>query len=98
MQEAVTVRIASPELTNVTIVDEETEKLFSANKGGNDTYSDGVTLEINAKKEGEKLIKNEFNKKIYFEKAQESAKQTITGLVYEFNPNVADINVIVEFV
>ena len=94
----VTVRIASPELTNVTIVDEETEKLFSANKGGNDTYSDGVTLEINAKKEGEKLIKNEFNKKIYFEKAQESAEQTIAGLVYEFNPNVTDINVIVEFV
>ena len=95
-QRNVLVRLPNPELSNVTITNAE-RRLFK-DDFFNGSYSEGVTLALKQRNEAtlqiqKALMANQF----IYSNAQAVAKSMITNLVKQFNPDIPDLTVDVEF-
>ena len=95
-QRNVLVRLPNPELTNITITKSE-RKLFKDDLF-NGSYSEGVSLAIKQRNEAalqiqKALMSNQF----VYENAQKVAKSMITNLIKQFNPDIPDLTVDVEY-
>ena len=92
----VLVRIPYPELTNVTIT-KAVQKLFK-DDFWNGSYSDGVHLAVDQLNDADVRIKKALMANQYiYQNAQTVAVSMIENLVREFNPDIPDLTVEVEF-
>ena len=95
-QKRVLVRLPYPELTNVTITNAE-RKLFKDDLF-NGSYSEGVTLALKQRNDANLQIQKALMANQYiYSNAQTVAKDMITNLVKQFNPDIPDLTVDVEF-
>lgn len=94
----VLVRAPYPELTNIAINYANVQKLFFKNDLLNDSYKVGEDLARKQLGAADALIKKEFaSNQHFYLSAQEAARSTIQCLVKQFNPEVTDLTVEVEF-
>lgn len=93
----VMVRVPYPELTNITITNAE-RKLFKDDIF-NGSYSEGVELAIKQRNEASLQIQKSLMANQYiYSNAQDVAKSMITNLVKQFNPDIPELTVDVEFI
>ena len=92
----VLVRIPYPELTNVTITD--TTKRWFRDDLANGSYSEGVDLALKQRNEASLQIQKALMSNQYiYENAQDVAVSLLINLVKQFNPDIPDLVVEVEF-
>lgn len=92
----VLVRILEPELENIAIT--KTTKKFFKDDWADGSYSEGVDLALRQRQEAILRIKQALLSNQYvFENAKKVAISTIQNLVKQFNPDIPDIIVDVEF-
>lgn len=92
----VLVRIPNPELTNITIT-KTTRRLF-ADDWANGSYSEGVDLALKQRNEASLQIQKALLSNQYiFSSAKDVAKSMIQNLVKQFNPDISNLQVDVEF-
>lgn len=95
-QKNVLVRIPHPELTNVTITNAE-RKLFKDDMF-NGSYSEGVNLALKQRNEASLQIQKSLMENQYiYSNAKVVATSMITNLVKQFNPDIPELTVEVEF-
>ena len=94
----VLVRVPNPELDHVSIDYENVKKLLFKNDILNDSYSVGAELAKEMLDQGDLLIRKEFSSnQNYYKNAQDSAVSSIQYIVKQFNRDVEDLVVDVEF-
>lgn len=94
----VKVRVPYPELSNVTIDYANVNKLLFKDDIFNGSYKEGEDLAKQQLEQADLLIKKEFiSNQNFYMNAQKSATTTIVNRVKQWNPEVQDINVEVEF-
>jgi len=92
----VLVRIPYPELTNITITD--TTKRWFRDDLANGSYSQGVDLALKQRNEASLQIHKALMSNQYiYENAQKVATSMLINLVKQFNPDIPDLTVEVEF-
>ena len=90
------VRVPAPELSNISIG--TASKLLFEDDWSNGTYSQGEEMARKQMKEAQVLVTKEFlSNQFFYLNAQNSAKNQITELVKQMNPNVEELIVEVEF-
>lgn len=93
----VLVRIPYPELKNITIT--KTIKRWFKDDGKNGSYDEGVNLALKQQNEaGLRIHKALMSNQYIYSSAQDVAKSMIANLVKQFNSDVPDLTVEVEFI
>lgn len=93
----VLVRIPYPELTNVTIT--KTIKRWFKDDWKNGSYDEGVDLALKQRNEANLRIKKSLMSNQYiYSSSQDVAKNMIANLVKQFNSDIPDLTVEVEFI
>lgn len=93
----VLVRVPNPELTNISII-RTTRRLFS-DDWKNGSYSEGVDLAIKQRNEASLQIQKALLSNQYiFSNAKDISVSMIQNLVKQFNPDIPDLEVEVEFI
>lgn len=93
----VLVRIPNPELSNISIL-RTTRRLFS-DDFKNGSYSEGVNLAIKQRNEASLQIQKALLSNQYiFSNAKDVSVRMIQNLVKQFNPDIPDLEVEVEFI
>lgn len=93
----VLVRVPNPELTNISII-RTTKRLFS-DDWKNGSYSEGVDLAIKQRNEASLQIQKALLSNQYiFSNAKDISVSMIQNLVKQFNPDIPDLEVEVEFI
>ena len=96
VRQSVFVRLPNPELTNISITD-ATKRLFADDFWDGD-YKEGVNLALKQRNEATLQIqKSLLSNQYIYDNAKEVAKSMITNLVKQFNPDIPDLIVGVEF-
>ena len=94
----VLVKAPKPELTNIAIDYANVEKLFFRNDGFNDSIRIGEDLARKQLSEADLLIKKEFmSNQHFYQSAQNAGRSAIEYLVRQFNPDLPDLTVEVEY-
>ena len=94
----VLVRAPYPEITNISIDYSNVNKLLFVNSGFNESYKVGEDLARRQLNSADLLIKKEFTSNQHFYlNAEEAAKNTIECLIRQFNPDIEDLVVEIEF-
>jgi hypothetical protein len=92
----VLVRVPYPELTNITIID-AVERWFK-DDWSDGSYSQGIDLAIKQRNEASlRIQKSLMSNQYIYDNAKSVAKSTITNLVRQFNSEVLELTVAVEF-
>ncbi len=94
----VLVRVPYPEITNITIDYANVNKLLFKNNLLNDSIKVGEDLARRQLSSADMLIKKEFaSNESFYKNAQEAARSTIQCMVKQLNPEIANLEVDVEF-
>lgn len=94
----VLVRVPYPELTNVEIEYGNVQKLRFIDDVFNGSYKEGEELAKQQLDTADLLIKKEFiSNQNFYHSAQEAARSTIINRVLQWNPDIEDLTVEVEF-
>lgn len=94
----VLVRAPYPEMTNITIIYRDVEKLLFKNDMFNESYRVGEDLAKRQLDSADLLIKKEFaSNQLFYISAQEAGKSIIECMVKQFNPEIPDLDVEVEY-
>ena len=90
-------RIPNPELANISII-KTTRRLF-ADDWKNGSYSEGVDLALKQRNEASLQIqKSLLSNQFVFDSACSAAESTLKNLIQQFNQDIPDITVDVEFI
>ncbi len=95
----VIVRAPAPEITMCAIDNGNIQRLYWDNDWRNDSISRGEALARRHEKEADRLLREAFGSNRDFARsAEDAAENLLTDLVRSWNPDIPDLQVVVEFV